>query len=219
MAFVIKTCWSKLLNYVFMLLISCHAWSSVLSVNGSVHILVASWACSALQISCYLQDWSSATSCNDHFLGFVFTLIVIYRMFKGRYLTICICGHEFFWEWFHRHTPVQISLTGSVLLILYRICFVMYQNGELIRGLSKRHLQSSGAFTSSGRAWWGDFAAWSRELHLACLSTSRKCSAKRRWKSWKNVKCGEKLEVMEEREMFVFHVVVGSDIGLRTAII
>ena len=122
MAFVIKTCWSKLLNYVFMLLISCHAWSSVLSVNGSVHILVASWACSALQISCYLQDWSSATSCNDHFLGFVFTLIVIYRMFKGRHLTICICGHEFFWEWFHRHTPVQISLTGSVLLILHRIC-------------------------------------------------------------------------------------------------
>jgi len=177
MAFVIKTCWSKLLNYVFMLHISCHAWSSFLSVNGSVHILVASWACSALQISWYLQDWSSATSCNDHFLGFVFTLIVIYRMFKGRHLTICICGHEFFWEWFHRHTPVQISLTGSVLLILYRICFVMYQNGELIRGLSKRHLQSSGAFTSSGRAWWGDFAAWSRELHLACLSTSRKCSA------------------------------------------
>ena len=80
-------------------------------------------------------------------------------------------------------------------------------------------LTSSGTYTSSGRAWWGDFAAWSRELHLACLSTSRKCSAKRHWKSWKNVKCGEKLEVMEEREMFVFHVVVGSDVGLRTAII
>ena len=65
-------------------------------------------------------------------------------MFKGRHLTICICGHEFFWEWFHRHTPVQISLTDSVLLILHRICFVMYQNGELIRGLSKRHLQALG---------------------------------------------------------------------------
>ena len=38
-------------------------------------------------------------------------------------------------------------------------------------------LTSSGTYTSSGRAWWCDFAAWSRELHLACLSTSRKCSA------------------------------------------
>ena len=214
MAFDIKTCWSKLLNYVFMLLISCHAWSSVLSVNGSVHILVASWACSALQISCYLQDWSSATSCNDHFLGFVFTLIVIYRMFKGRYLTICICGHEFFWEWFHRHTPVQISLTGSVLLILYRICFVMYQNGELIRGLSKRHLQALGRIRALDVL--GDVIL-QHEVENYIWRASLLPANVLQVVLWTTM--GEKLEVMEEREMFVFHVVVGSDVGLRTVII
>ena len=214
MAFVIKTCWSKLLNYVFMLHISCHAWSSFLSVNGSVHILVASWACSALQISWYLQDWSSATSCNDHFLGFVFTLIVIYRMFKGRHLTICICGHEFFWEWFHRHTPVQISLTGSVLLILYRICFVMYQNGELIRGLSKRHLQALGRIRALDVL--GDVIL-QHEVENYIWRASRLPANVLQVVLWTTM--GEKLEVMEEREMLVFHVVVGSDVGLRTVII